>query len=394
MLSFDGLSCFPPDPILDIVRRFNEDVFPDKVDLWVGMLKADDWSVLKHELISTLVLAYNPEDHGYLTMDGYKPYIEAVVDFVLDTKNISTIAWVCTVGGTGAVSSGFNMHARVAKQCVKADPSVIIWSSSWWNYKALAQREWMNIQEVNHLNPENNIDMNAYKDAIMNVSPWTMLVVQAGDSHNTTGRNFDRQQFIDELIPLINQKNIHVLIDCAYLGLWWTYNDERAIAQSLRNKIDSISLAYSSSKNLTLYNERVWAFLYKVADKDERELIQWNLEHHVRGNYSGAPHMWPFVATEAMTTYRNELLDVLDIQQKSLVEKRSKFASMLGEWFGYIAKGSGMFTILKLDAKQIERLEKDYHIYMLSTGRINISWLNDANMGYVVESVKAVMTNS
>lgn len=46
---------------------------------------------------------------------------------------------------------------------------------------------------------------------------------------------------------------------------------------------------------------------------------------------------------------------------------------------------------IRATEKQVEKLIKDKHIYLMKTGRINICALNTKNIDYVAESISEVV---
>ena len=52
-----------------------------------------------------------------------------------------------------------------------------------------------------------------------------------------------------------------------------------------------------------------------------------------------------------------------------------------------------IITICQCIGDQVEYLTKKYHIYLLSSGRINISGLNHANLDYVAAAIHDTVTN-
>ena len=64
---------------------------------------------------------------------------------------------------------------------------------------------------------------------------------------------------------------------------------------------------------------------------------------------------------------------------------------MQGNW-GSILSSRGLFCFLPLTPAQCERLARDFHIYLLQNGRINIAGLNDSNMERVASALVQVMS--
>ena len=79
-----------------------------------------------------------------------------------------------------------------------------------------------------------------------------------------------------------------------------------------------------------------------------------------------------------------------------IVEMRNLFAAKLKAKIpemdaNFLNKQTGMFSLLGLKEEQVDKLQRDFGIYMPSNGRINIAGLNLQNLDYVVESLPVVL---
>ena len=63
-----------------------------------------------------------------------------------------------------------------------------------------------------------------------------------------------------------------------------------------------------------------------------------------------------------------------------------------GNW-APILSSKGLFCFLPLTATQSERLARDFHVYVLQYGRINIAGLNEANMERVASALVQVTSS-
>ncbi|MDR2926140.1 MAG: aminotransferase class I/II-fold pyridoxal phosphate-dependent enzyme, partial [Azoarcus sp.] len=59
--------------------------------------------------------------------------------------------------------------------------------------------------------------------------------------------------------------------------------------------------------------------------------------------------------------------------------------------FSFIAKQRGMFSFTGLTKEQVERLQKEFAIYAVSSGRINVAALNAKNLPVVAKAIAAVL---
>jgi aromatic-amino-acid transaminase len=59
--------------------------------------------------------------------------------------------------------------------------------------------------------------------------------------------------------------------------------------------------------------------------------------------------------------------------------------------FSFIVRQRGMFSYTGLSAAQVERLQKEFGIYAISSGRICVAALNTRNLDYVADAIAAVI---
>ncbi|KAJ2859813.1 hypothetical protein FB639_005721, partial [Coemansia asiatica] len=50
----------------------------------------------------------------------------------------------------------------------------------------------------------------------------------------------------------------------------------------------------------------------------------------------------------------------------------------------------GMFCFTGLTPEQVDRLARDYHVYLTRDGRVSIAGISSSNVAYLAESIHAV----
>ena len=58
--------------------------------------------------------------------------------------------------------------------------------------------------------------------------------------------------------------------------------------------------------------------------------------------------------------------------------------------FSYIVNQKWMFSFTGLSEKDVEKLKKDYSIYIVNSGRVNIAGITTNNVQYIAESINKV----
>ena len=59
--------------------------------------------------------------------------------------------------------------------------------------------------------------------------------------------------------------------------------------------------------------------------------------------------------------------------------------------FSFISRQRGMFSFSGLTPDQVESLRKEYAIYIVSSGRVNVAGMTEANMDRLCEAIAAVV---
>jgi len=81
--------------------------------------------------------------------------------------------------------------------------------------------------------------------------------------------------------------------------------------------------------------------------------------------------------------------DRIKAMRKLLVQKLGE--RMPGQDFGYMLTQRGMFSYTGLTPEQVERLQRDFGIYAVRSGRICVAALNSRNLDTVADAIAAVL---
>jgi aromatic-amino-acid transaminase len=132
--------------------------------------------------------------------------------------------------------------------------------------------------------------------------------------------------------------------------------------------------------------------------KDECSRVLSQLKRVIRTNYSNPPtHGAQLVATVLASPvlrqqWEDELAQMrnrIKAMRHALVDKLKALAS--SHDFEFVRKQTGMFSYSGLSAAQVERLQKEFSIYAVSSGRICVAALNSKNIDYVAQAIAKVL---
>jgi aspartate aminotransferase len=159
----------------------------------------------------------------------------------------------------------------------------------------------------------------------------------------------------------------------------------------------NIILSQSYAKNMGLYGMRVGALFVVTANQEEKANVLGKLKSIIRPFYSTPPVEGARIVSEIINNV--ELNDLwykeikvmanrINDMRAQLKEKLEKVGSQK-DW-SHITNQIGMFCYTGLNKEQVDRLIKEFHIYLTSDGRISMAGITPQNIDYVAESIHKV----
>lgn len=197
---------------------------------------------------------------------------------------------------------------------------------------------------------------------------------------------------------LIKQRNLFPYFDMAYQG--FATGDIDRDASALRLFIQDghqLALSQSFAKNMGLYGERVGAFNVVCSSSEEASRVLSQVKIIIRPMYSNPPVHGARIASLILNdpSLRSQWLkDVRDMAQR-IISMRTELRGIIEKagssrnW-QHITDQIGMFCFTGLDKDQVERLTKDFSIYLTKDGRISVAGLSSQNVEYVARAIHAV----
>jgi len=218
-----------------------------------------------------------------------------------------------------------------------------------------------------------------------------------GCCHNPTGLDLSREQW-QEVIGVITSRGLLPFIDIAYQGFADGIEEDVWAVRQMYEVAPELIVASSCSKNFGLYRDRIGALSIVGRNAEETRVTGSQASHIVRTMYSVPPdHGCAIVATILNDEQlRSEWLVELAEMRYRLKSMRSLLVSTLHEAapehdFSHLENANGLFSFLGVTEEQVNRLKKDYGIYLVSSSRINVAGITPANVGYLARSIAAVL---
>ena len=395
---FASVAMAPRDPILGLNETFNADSRPTKVNLGVGVYFDDNGKVplLNSVKVAEKARVESLPARGYLPIDGLAAYNQAVQTLLFGKESSllaeGRVVTVQSLGGTGALKVGSDYLKRLLP-----GSTVYISDPSWENHRAIFESSGFTVESYPYYDAATRgVNFDAMK-ARLNTLPAGAIVVLHACCHNPTGADLSEAQW-RETIEVIRTRGLVAFIDMAYQGFADSVVEDALALNLFAASGLQFFLASSFSKSFSLYGERVGALSVVTAAKDESARVMSQIKRIIRSNYSNPPsHGGAVVAAvlskpELHQMWEDDLAGMrlrIRAMRSSLVEKLKSRGT--AQDFSFIIKQRGMFSYTGLSVEQVARLQSEFGVYAVSTGRICIAALNTRNIGYVAEAIAAVL---
>ena len=388
---FDQYDISPPDPIFYISSQAATDQRPEKVDLTIGIYKTPELKSMIFQSIKAAEkqLLADETNKDYLSIGGSQVLVDASIDLVFGSdRSGRDVCGVQALGGTGALRLGANLLAETVKA------PVYVSKPTWVNHHNIFSRAGFKVVDYAYYDQQTQtMDFNAFFDSLNAASKGSVIILH-GCCHNPSGVDPNLEQW-KEIANLCKARNLIPFFDLAYQGFGQGLEEDVKAIRHFAKEGLSILVAYSFSKNLGLYGERVGTLLVTASESSG---VPSHLKAIARASYSNPPRHGGMIAAKVLTTanlrsnWKNELNNI----RQRIISTRIGLANALAKSctnhdFSYLEERNGMFCYLNLTKDQIEKLKAEKAIYLTQSGRINVTGLNDQNITYVADSIASVL---
>ncbi len=395
---FAHVELAPRDPILGLNEAFAADPRADKVNLGVGVYYDENGKIPLLEAVAQAEaerLAARPP-RGYLPIDGVPAYNQGVqaLLFGADAALVreGRAVTVQALGGTGALKIGADFLKRL-----KPDAKVLISNPSWENHRALFEAAGFTVETYPYFDPATRgVAFEAMRDFLATQPAGTIVLLHAC-CHNPTGADLTEAQW-REIVAVCDKQGLVPFLDMAYQGFADGLQEDAVAVRLFAESGQSVFIASSFSKSMSLYGERVGALTMVTSSRDESARVLSQVKRVIRTNYSNPPThggaiVGAVLSTPALRTqWENELAGMRQRIRQMREELVRKLAGAGAKSdFSFITRQRGMFSYTGLSAARVERLRNDFGIYAVSTGRICLAAINGKNIDAVAKAIAAVL---
>ncbi len=391
---FADLALPPPDPILGLSQLLARDPSPTKVDLGIGIYndESGEAPVLRTVKEAERWLLENQRTKRYLSSMGNADYNRLTGELLLGagTDEFARSRTVQTPGGTGALrlAAGFLRQLRPSGR-------VFIPAPTWANHAAIFKAAGHNIVPYPYYDTEaGELRFDEMMASLGEIGRDDTLLLH-GCCHNPSGSDPSPEQW-ESLAQLLASSGAMPLIDLAYLGFGEGLEDDAYAIRLLARRLPELLVANSYSKNFALYRERVGALTLVAANETEATVAQAHLLPVARAMWSMPPDHGAAIVAYILGSgaLRHTWEGEVESMRLRIDGMRAMLVSRLKEEgardFGFLARQRGMFALLGISAEAVERLRKEHHVHVTSSGRMNIAGLTRENVERVARGISAV----
>ena len=392
---FESMRAAPADAILGLITEHENDPRSQKVDLGVGVFRTaegetpvlDVVKLAEQRLIDTQV------SKAYIGTAGDPLFNAAMQKLAFaDSCDETRLMTIQAPGGSGSlrVAASLILRAREGARVWVSEPT-------WANHIPLLAGAGLNLQGYPYYDTEKHvIQIDQMLDALAKVPRGDIVLLHAC-CHNPSGLDPTEEEW-RAITDVVVERELVPFVDMAYQGFAKSLDADAFSVRHLAGRVGEMIVSTSCSKNFGLYRDRVGTLSVLSPDVATRDVVYSQVNNVVRTIYSVPPDHGAVVVNlilndpELRAAWRIELAEM----RGRLQEMRVMLNDALKERapahdFSHLVRAVGMFCFLGITPEQVQRLKKDYGVYMVSSSRINIAGITAKNVGYLADSIAAVL---
>lgn len=392
---FEFLQAAPADAILGLITEHKNDPRPEKIDLGVGVFRTAEGEtpVLDVVKLAEQRLVDTQESKAYIGTAGDPNFNAAMQDLIFsDSADPDRIATIQAPGGSGSL--------RVAASLIlRARPDAKVWVSdpTWANHIPLLGGAGVTLETYPYYDTDKHvIRIDAMLDALGKIDAGDVVLLHAC-CHNPSGMDPSEEEW-EAIADVVVERGLVPFIDIAYQGFAQSLTDDAFAVRQFAGRVPEMIVSGSCSKNFGLYRDRVGSLSMLAADKASRDIVFSQINSIVRTIYSVPPDHGAVVVSTILNDpdlraawrvelaeMRGRLREMRVLLNEALIEKAPDHD------FSHLVRATGMFCFLGISEDQVNRLKRDYGVYMVGSSRINTAGITAKNVNYLADSIAATL---
>ena len=392
---FEKLKAAPADAILGLIAEHKNDPRPDKIDLGVGVFRTAEGETPVLDVVKQAEqrLVDTQDSKAYIGTAGDPQFNAAMQELTFaDSVDAERLTTIQAPGGSGSL--------RVAASLIlRARPDAKVWVSdpTWANHIPLLGGAGLELTKYPYYDTTQHvIKVDQMLDVLSKADKGDLVLLHAC-CHNPSGLDPSEKEWLD-IADVIVERDLVPFVDMAYQGFARSIADDAFIVRELAGRVPEMIVSNSCSKNFGLYRDRVGSLSVLSADKASNEIVNSQINNVVRTIYSVPPDHGAVVVAmilgdpELKAAWRVELAEMRGRlrEMRELLHDALK-AKAPDHDFSHLVRAVGMFCFLGVSEDQVNRLKKDYGVYMVGSSRINTAGITAHNVNYLADAIAATL---
>uniref|UniRef100_A0A0K8TT32 Aspartate aminotransferase n=1 Tax=Tabanus bromius TaxID=304241 RepID=A0A0K8TT32_TABBR len=389
----------PPDAILGVTEAFKRDTNPKKINLGVGAYRDDNGKpfVLPSVTSAERRLMEKSLDKEYAPISGTAEFCKLAINLALGDNSVNlnnqNNATVQAISGTGALRVG----GAFLNAFWSGNKEIYLPTPTWGNHTPIFKHSGLKVNSYRYYEPKTcGFDFKGCLEDINKIPEKSIILLHAC-AHNPTGVDPNAEQWA-ELSGLIKKKKLYPYFDMAYQG--FASGDTVKDAQAVRlfeKDGHQFCLAQSFAKNMGLYGERAGAFSVIASSKEEADRVLSQIKILIRPMYSNPPIHGARIVSEILSDKQLKEAWLKDVKlmadriisvRETLKQNLIKLGS--SRPWNHITDQIGMFCYTGMNAQNVERLIKEFSVYLTKDGRISMAGVTSKNVDYLAHAMHEV----
>ncbi len=392
---FESLQPASADVILGLIAEHRDDPRPEKIDLGVGVYRnaAGETPILdvvkkaEHRLVGTQT------SKAYIGTAGDLEFNAAMQQLAFaDAVSSDRLGTIQTPGGSGSlrVAAGLLLRAR-------DDAAVWVSEPTWNNHAPLLGGAGLTLKPYAYYDAESHSIRFDEMISMLRAAPKGDVVLLHACCHNPSGLDPSQDQW-REIADVVVERELLPFIDMAYQGFAQDLDTDAFAVRHMAAIVPEMIVSTSCSKNFGLYRDRVGTLAILAPDEKSRDVVFSQANSFVRTMYSMPPDHGAAVVRIILNDaeLRAQWVDELGGMRERLSGMGALLHDALkekapGHDFSHLINANGMFCFLGVTPEQVDKLKRDFGIYMVGSSRINVAGITPDNVDYLATSIAAVL---
>jgi aspartate/tyrosine/aromatic aminotransferase len=400
--AFDNVESSTWDPIIEVLAEYYKCSDPNKINLTVGAYRDENllpvvFNCVKEAENKLFTEKFSRE---YLPPTGDEEFNKLTQKLIFKdghpVYNKNQILTVQSISGSGGIRLAGEFISRFFDS-----KKIYVPNLTWPNHQQIFKMSNLQVETYKYYDTKSNkLDIEGLLEDLEKAEDGATVLLQVC-GHNPTGVDPSEDEW-GKIAEVMLRKNLFPFFDNAYQG--FVSGDLKEDAFPILLFFDlgfEMFIAQSFSKMMGLYGERAGPLHVIVNDSESIPNIKNQLSELAKGIYltpvgHGSRIIKTILSDENL---KNDWLNEIKYKIAARMQKVRKqlFENLVkvgapGNW-EFILNQKGMFSYTGLTKTQCEALINNYKIFLVKTGRISLTGINDENVQRLAEAIKEVKTN-